>query len=777
MKKNVLLVFLVFGYFNAFSQGKYTISGYVRDAQTGEELIGATVFIKELPNVGITTNAYGFYSLTIAKGSYNVLAQFVGYETSSQLIVLDKSTSIDFSLKVKVTELNEVVVTSERRNDNVAKNQMGVEKLSLQEIKSIPAFLGERDVLKTIQLLPGVKSAGEGNSGFYVRGGTTDQNLILLDEATVYNASHLLGFFSVFNPDAIKDVTIYKGSIPAEFGGRLSSVLDINMNDGNNKKFSVNGGIGLISSRLTVEGPIVKEKGSFIVSGRRTYADLILRSLVGMNVIKDSTLKTAKLYFYDLNAKANYRLGNKDRIYLSGYFGTDVLGITVFGIDWGNTTATFRWNHLYSDKLFSNTSLVYNDFNYTINNGSSSRPIHVVSKIGDYSFKQDFQYFPNTNSQFKFGLISTFHHMVPGTITNLDTNVNRQSLPIKNSIENAIYFSHEYKISDKVSVNYGLRMSEFSLLGPGPFYIYSPYNYIDSVKSIIDSTNNIKSFWRPEPRLSFTYMINDANSIKLSYARNVQYLHLLSNSTSGSPTDMWIPSSHNTLPETSDQYALGYFRNFDDNNYEFSAEMYYKTLNNQIDYINGAQLIFNANVESQIVYGEGRTYGLELFFKKKYGRLNGWISYTMARSERRFEGISNGKWYPAKQDRTHDFSIVCIYELNTLWSLSATWVYYTGNAVTFPIGVGMINNRIAFIYGERNANRMPDYHRLDIGATRQLQKKGRYESNLTFSLYNAYMHDNAYTITFRQNEQTKNIEAVQTTLFKIVPSITYNFKF
>ena len=758
-------------------QGKFTISGYVRDSRTGEELIGAIISVQELPSIGITTNSYGFYSLTIPAGSYNVKAQFVGYESVVQSIKLEKSVTSNFSLGEKVTELNEVVVTSEKRNDNVTKNQMGVEKLNIQEIKSIPAFFGERDILKTIQLLPGIKSAGEGNSGFFVRGGTTDQNLILLDEATVYNASHLLGFFSVFNSDAIKDVTVFKGTMPAEYGGRLSSVLDVNMNDGNDKEYKVNGGIGLISSRLTVEGPIVKDKGSFMISGRRTYADLVMHSMANLNILKDSTLKTAQLYFYDLNAKANYRFSDNDRVFISGYFGKDVLGLSTFGFNWGNSTGTFRWNHLFTDQLFSNTSFVFNDFNYTINNGSTTSPINIISKIRDFTIKQDYQYIPNTNSQFKFGFISTFHKMVPGTITNTDTNTVRQSLPIKNSIENAIYFSHDYKFTSNFSINYGFRMSEFSLLGPAPFNIYASYNNIDSVKPIIGTTNKVKSFWEPEPRFSLDYVFNNESSIKAAYTRNVQYLHLLSNSTSGSPTDMWIPSSINTVPELSDQVSLGYFRNFDDNNYEFSAEVYYKNLQHQVDYINHADLTFNPNPESQLTYGKGRAYGLELLLKKKYGRFTGWMGYTLSRTERNIPGVNHGNWYPAKQDRTHDISIVGMYDLSKVWSLSATWVYYTGNAVTFPTGLSIINNNIVFVYSGRNENRMPPYHRLDLGATRKLAKHGKYESDLTFSIYNAYAHDNAYSITFEQNPTTKQIQAIQTTLFRIIPSITYNFKF
>jgi hypothetical protein len=777
MKKVIACLAAIFLGLSISGQGKYTISGYVRDDKTGEELIGAAIGMSELPSIGISTNAYGYYSLSVPKGKYTIRVNFIGYEMLTFPVDLTGNLKQNFNLTRKVKELKEVVVMSEKRNDNVTKNQMGIEKLNIQEINTLPAFFGERDVLKTLQLLPGIKSAGEGNSGFNVRGGTTDQNLILLDGATVYNASHLMGFFSVFNPDAIKDVTVYKGSLPSEFGGRLSSVLDIKMNEGNNKEYKVEGGIGLISSRVTIEGPIVKDKGSFIISARRTYADLILHSLVSANIVRDSTLKDSRLYFYDLNAKANYNLSDRDRIFLSGYFGKDVLGITSFGFDWGNSTATLRWNHLFNDKLFSNTSLVFNDFNYTINNGSTTHPINIISKIRDYTVKQDYQYSSGNNNQIKFGFISTFHRMVPGTITTSDTNTIRKSLPIRNSVESAIYFSHDFRISSKLTANYGLRISEFSLLGTAPFYIYDTYNLIDSVKNVVDSTRKIKSFIRPEPRVSLSYVINEKSSIKISYARNVQYLHLLSNSTTGSPTDMWIPSSYNTIPEISDQLAFGYFRNFKNNNYEFSAELYYKNLLHQVDYIKGAVLNFNANVESQLIYGKGRAYGLELLLKKKFGRFNGWIGYTLSRTERRFEGINDGNWYPAKQDRMHDISIVAVYDMPRGWTLSGTWVYNTGNAVTFPKGAYVIGNNVVFLYTDRNADRMPAYHRLDLGATKQFAKKGHYESSLNFSLYNAYMHDNAYMITFRQNETTRQIEAVQTTLFRIVPSVTYNFKF
>ncbi len=763
--------------YRSFAENKYTISGYVRDAKKGEVLIGATVYIKEIPSIATSTNTYGFYSITLKQGNYSVVGQFIGYETNTVALTLNESKKIDFNLDEKVTELNEVIVTAEKRNDNVTSNKMGVNEVNIQEIKSLPAFMGEKDVLKTIQLLPGIKPVGEGSGGFYVRGGGSDENLILLDEANVYNASHLLGFFSVFNSDAIKDVTVFKGTMPAEYGGRLSSVLDITMKDGSTKEYEANGGIGLISSRLTIDGPIVKDKGSFIISGRRTYADVVAKGLYDVRVLNDTTLKSAVLYFYDLNAKANYQFSDKDRVYLSGYFGRDAYGIIQSGINWGNATATFRWNHLFNDKLFSNTSLIYSDYDYTINNGSSNSPINIVSKIQDFNFKEDLQYFPGNKDQIKFGVNSIYHLMTPGTITTIDTNVNRPTLPSKYAIENSIYLSDEHKFSDKLSMNVGLRISVYNLLGPGKFYTYDDEgNTVDS--ATYKSGQIVKTYINPEPRIAINYTLNDKTSFKAFYGRNAQNLHLLSNSTIGSPTDLWIPSSNNVRAEISDQVSLGYFKNFNDNNYEFSTEVYYKSLQNQIDYAPGAQLNFNASVESQLYYGKGRAYGIEFFLKKRYGKFNGWLGYTLSRSERQFSQINKDSWYPATQDRTHDISIVGIYDLSKKWTLSATWVYYTGNAVTFPYGKYFVNGKVVFLYSEKNGYRMPPYHRLDLGATRTGKKRGRYESSWTFSIYNAYDRDNAYSINFRidPNDKTKT-QAVQTTLFKIVPSVTYNFKF
>ncbi|WP_346863149.1 TonB-dependent receptor [uncultured Draconibacterium sp.] len=768
----ILAIFCSWG-FPAVTQTKYTISGYVRDEKSGEELIGTTVFLKVPQTIGTITNAYGFYSITIPDGNYTVTAQFIGYEAKSATIDLKQNTKLNFTLNEKVSELDEVVVTGTKKDENITKNLMGVEKINTQEIKNIPVIFGEKDILKTIQLLPGVKSAGEGNSGFYVRGGNADQNLILLDEATVYNASHLLGFFSVFNADAIKDVSLYKGTQQAEYGGRLSSVLDIKMQEGNDKKFGVEGGLGLISSRLKIEGPIIKNKGSFSVAGRRSYADLFLK------LAKDSAFSERRLYFYDLNAKLNYRINDNNRIFLSGYFGKDVLSFEdQIGVDWGNITGTLRWNHLVNEKIFLNTSLIFSNYDYFINTSLAGTDGEIISRIQDYNFKQDFQYFPSPKNSIKFGFNSIYHKIIPGAITKTtNLSVNELNLAHKQALENALYFSHEYRLSDIFFFEYGLRLTSFSALGPGDFYSYNVHGEpVDTVS--YNSGEFIKTYINMEPRFAANYILNKKNSIKFSYTRNTQNLHLLSNSTSGNPTDLWIPSSNNVKPEISDQISLGYFRNFKDDAFEFSTEIYYKYLQNQIDYKDGAELRFNEYVESQLLFGTGRAYGVEFFLKKKYGRLNGWIGYTLARTEKKIGGINNGEYYPAKQDRTHDISIVGIYELSRKWTISATWVYYTGNAVTFPSGKYEIDGQIVSYYTERNGYRMPEYHRLDLGVTWQKKKTDKFESSWNFSLYNAYGRENAYTITFQEdpNDPVKT-QAVQTTLFRWVPSITYNFKF
>lgn len=757
----------------AQAQTKYTVSGHVVNALDGEEVIGATVSLKSNPTIGTKCNAYGFYSMTLEPGSYTLVVRAIGYESFEQNINLDKNITQEIKINSKKRDLKKVVVKSKKDNDQITNTEMGVQQLDMKMVNKIPVLFGERDILKTIQLLPGVKSAGEGNSGFYVRGGSADQNLVLLDEAPVYNASHLLGFFSVFNSDAIKDVKLYKGTAPSPYGGRLSSVLDVKMKDGNNQNYSVSGGIGLIASRLNIEGPIVKDKGSFLVSARRTYADVFTV------FSKDTNIQKAKLYFYDFNAKANYKIDEKNRVYLSGYFGRDVLGFNnQFGIDWGNATGTLRWNHIFNQKLFSNTSLIFSNFNYNIDVSLGSTNFNINSRIRDWNLKQDFQYFANKKSEFKFGVNSIYHNIIPGALSiesderNFDLELSK-----KYAWENAAYASHKYKFNGAFNIEYGLRLSSWSNVGPGTFYTYdTDGNQTDS--TVLTKGGFGKTYVNLEPRLVANYTIDDQNSIKASYTRNTQNLHLLSNSNAGSPTDLWIGSSNNVKPEISDQVALGYFRNFNKNNYEFSAEVYYKHMQNQIDYKPGAELLLNENVESQLLYGFGRAYGLELFMKKKYGRLNGWIGYTLSKTERKIDGINNGEFYNAKQDRTHEVSIVGIYELSKKLTFSSTWIYYTGNAITYPRGKYTIDNQTYFLYSDRNADRMPAYHRLDLGLTWTRKKTDRRESAWNFSIYNAYNRANAYSIDFQDNpDNPSQTQAIQTTLFKIIPSISYNFKF
>lgn len=761
---------------SGFSQAKHTISGEIKDSKTGETLIGASVYPSEMPTKGVVTNAYGFYSITLPEGKYNLVSQYTGYEKSSQTIDLKQNMKVNFELGESVISLNEVVVTAEKQDRNITSTQMGMNKLSINEVKSIPVLFGEKDVLKTIQLLPGVKSAGEGNSGFYVRGGSSDQNLILLDEAPVYNPSHVMGFFSVFNSDAIKDLNLIKGGMPAEYGGRLSSVLDVKMNEGNNKEYHVNGGLGLISSHLTVEGPIQKDKSSFMISGRRTYADIFLKAS------SNEMLKNTNIYFYDLNAKMNFRLGEKDRLYISGYFGRDDINLLRFSNSfqsmWGNTTGTLRWNHIFSNKLFLNTSLIYSDFTYNMQLGSDSTQVNVESSIRDYNFKQDWQYYLNSQHTVKFGYNAIYHSFIPGSVTgNATISLVGSDIPKRYALENAAYLSDEWVVSEKLKITAGLRISNFNQLGPTTIYGFDEDGIITDT-TVYKNNENIKTYWGIEPRLSASFMLNESSSIKASYARTQQYLHLLSNATSYQSTDLWIPSSNIVKPQIGDQYAVGYFKNFADNLFETSVEVYYKTMQNQIEYKNGAQFVLNKTAEADLVFGKGKSYGIEMYAKKRYGRFNGWISYTLSYTDRTFADIDAGKTFPAKQDRRHEVSVVGIYQLNPRWSLSATWIYYTGNAVTFPSGKYLADNRIVYYYTERNGYRMPDYHRMDVAATWIHKKTAKFESSFNFSIYNVYNRLNAYSISFRQSETNPDqTEAVKLSLFPIIPSVTYTFKF
>ncbi|WP_200976363.1 TonB-dependent receptor [Echinicola sp. 20G] len=759
-----------------YAQEKFTIRGNIEDANSGEGLIGATVFIKEL-STGGTSNVYGFYSLTVPAGDYTLVYSFVGYESITKAITLDKDQTIDVELGSGATELEEVVVNAEPEDSNVRSTQMSVNKLDMREVEAIPVIFGEKDIIKTIQLLPGIK-ASEGGGGFFVRGGSADQNLILLDEAPVYNASHLLGFFSVFNSDAIKDLTIYKGHIPSEYGGRASSVLDIKMKEGNNKKFAAQGGIGLISSRATIEAPIVKDKGSFVVSGRRTYVDLFLK------LSNDEEVKNSILYFYDLNAKANYKLGDKDRIFVSGYFGRDNFGYgDLFGFDWGNTTATVRWNHLFNDRLFLNSTAMFSDYNYEVEimaeeEENENNGFKVTSAIRDFSVKEDFEYYINPQNTLKFGASAIRHNFVPGEIIPQgDSYINEQKLQRKYAWETAAYISEDIEFSPRFNVNAGLRYSWFAQIGPGEIYTYDEDGDVIDTETYGDG-EIVKSYGGLEPRLGLTYLLNDEVSVKASYGRNRQYLHLVSNSNAGTPIDLWIPSSNNVRPQIADQIALGYFRNFNDNAYESSVEVYYKDMKNQVDYRTGAELVFNENVESQLLFGDGWSYGAEFFVRKNKGDLTGWISYTLSKTERQFDGVDYGEVYPASWDRPHDLSIVGIYQLNKRWNLSASFVYRSGDAVTYPVGKYEVKGEVINMYDKRNNNRLPEYHRLDLGATLKLKSNQKFESDLNFSVYNAYARKNAFMVTFREDrDDPTKTEAVKFSLFSILPSVTYNFRF
>ncbi|HLU88696.1 MAG TPA: TonB-dependent receptor [Cyclobacteriaceae bacterium] len=760
--------------FLSVAQERFTVSGNVRDGDNGEELIGATVLVQEL-NTGGVTNEYGFFSLTLPKGQYNLVISFVGYESVTEPILLDENLRLNIELMSQSSNLEEVVVTSDRPDANVRSTSIGVNKLDVREIEVVPVVFGEKDIIKTLQFFPGIKSS-EGGGGFFVRGGSADQNLIMLDEAPVYNASHLLGFFSVFNSDAIKDLSIYKGHIPAEYGGRASSVLDIRMKDGNSKKFNASGGIGLISSRLALEGPIEKDKSSFIVSGRRTYADVFLK------LSNNEDLSNSILYFYDLNAKANYQLNPNNRIYLSGYFGRDKFGFAdVFGFDWGNTTATLRWNHLFNDKLFLNSTVLFSDYNYEVDIGGDegeNNGFRITSAIRDFSIKEDFDYFINPRNTLKFGANLIRHSFMPGAITTDQfADVNASELQKKAAWEGALYASHDLELSRRFLANYGLRYSYFAQVGPGDIFTYNENGEVTNIERY-GSGEVVQTYGGLEPRIGLTHVLNDESSVKASFGRNRQYLHLLSNSNSGTPIDLWIPSSNNVKPQFVDQYAAGYYRNFQNNTFESSVELYYKDMQNQIDYKTGAELVYNENVESQLLFGKGWSYGAEFFLKKNSGDLTGWISYTWSKTERKFAGVDQGRVYPANQDRRHDLAVVGIYQLNSKWTLSASFVYYTGNAVTFPIGKYEVEGKVINLYDKRNANRYPDYHRLDLGATLQLKETNNFSSDINFSVYNAYARKNAYSINFREvAEDPSRTEVVKLSLFNILPSITYNFKF
>ncbi|MEN5133368.1 TonB-dependent receptor [Elizabethkingia anophelis] len=754
------------------AQDKYTVTGIVKDKKSGELLIGVNIKVFENQSISVLSNEYGFYSIAVPRGTYNLIATHPGFKDFQKKINVEDNIKQNLELvsqEEKTTDIENVVILGVKKDKNLTSSQMGTDALSVKNIEKLPVLFGEKDVMKTIQLLPGIKSSGEGSSGFSVRGGSTDQNLILLDEAPVYNASHLLGFFSTFNSDALKDVSIIKGTSPAQYGGRLSSVLDVKMKDGNNKNYNLNGGIGLISSRLSIEGPIQKEKTSFIVSARRTYADLFLKA--------SKDYKDSKLYFYDVNLKANYQINENNRIYLSGYFGKDVLGLGgTFSSDWGNSTATIRWNSLISDKLFSNTSIIYSNYGYNISLSSNSNTLGLNSQIQDWNLKQDFTWYASNQHSIRFGLQSIYHRISPSKASG--TSVNSYPRNSRYSWENAIYISDDFKLNEKFNLNYGLRLSLFSILGGDTFNIYD--NGILVGSKVLDKGEFGKTYVNIEPRITANYRLNEFSSVKAGFSRNTQSLHLLSNSGSGKPTDQWIGSSYTVKPEIADLISIGYSRNFSNNNYELNTELYYKGMYNQIDYKNGAEITFDtgADIESELLFGKGRAYGIEFIAKKKGGRVTGWISYTLSKSERKINGINDNQWYNARVDKTHDLSVVATYQLNPKWSFSGLFLYSTGNAVTFPTGKYELDGQTIFQYTNRNTDRMPDYHRMDVSATYEPASNKRFKGSWSFGVYNIYGRENAYTISFEDNPDHPGTTRVkQTSLFRWVPNVTYNFKF
>ena len=782
---------------------RYTLSGYVKDAKTGEALLGCNIVIKELSK-GTITNAYGFYSLTLNKEKYTLLINYIGY--TDQLIPIDltRDQSINIELEPTSIETKEVEVKGERADRNVNSTEMGRVQLDVEKIKTLPAFMGEVDILKTIQLLPGVQAAGEGNSGFYVRGGGPDQNLILLDEAVVYNASHLFGFFSVFNSDAVKNITLTKGGMPAQYGGRLASVLDISMKDGNNKEFHGSGGLGYIASRLTLEGPLIKNKASFIVSARRTFIDLFLREPF---VKKGSTADGNSYYFYDLNTKINYTLSQKDRLFISGYFGRDVFNFksqaTGFKvrIPWGNATGSFRWNHLFNDKLFLNTSLIFSDYKFEFGAQQQQFDFRIFSGIRDYTAKADFTYFPNILHNVKFGANYIYHRFTPTSayarsgdvVFDLGKQVRLYAH------DAAVYVNDEWDVTEKFRVNAGVRGTLFSQVGPFTRYVTDPV-FSDRVTGTIEykTGESVKTYTNAEPRLSMRYELNKVSSVKASYTQNYQYIHLASISSASLPTDVWVPSSDKVKPQFGTQYAVGYFRNFKDNEFETSIETYYKTMKNQIEYREGASpdMDLKNNTDNNFVFGKGWSYGVELFLKKSTGKFTGWVGYTLAYTNRKFPDLNRGKTFPAKYDRRHDVSVVLTYERNKKWVFGLVWIYATGDALSLqneryaissgpPINLseGTFSNNFYLLggYGNRNDYRQKAYHRLDLSATYHAKKRKHFQGEWNFSIFNVYSRMNPYFIYFNTEGNTQDgtiqIKAKQVSLFPIIPSITYNFKF
>ena len=786
----LVLLFIVLSFLNRVNaQEKISLSGIISDKSTNETLIGVTVIIEEL-KTGTTTNEYGFYSITLPKGEYTVRYTYIGFQDIVEKVNLTENIRKNISLKESDFQLDEIIVTENIEKPNIEKPEMSVNKISVNTIKKLPVILGETDILKSILTLPGVTNAGEGQSGFNVRGGAADQNLILLDEATIYNSSHLFGFFSVFNADAIKDLKLYKGGVPARFGGRVASVLDIYQKDGNSNSFHANGGIGLISSRILAEGPIVKDKGSFLVAGRSSYAHLFLKLTDNKN----------SAYFYDLNTKLSYKLNDNNNLYLSGYFGRDVFSLNQsFENTYGNSVLNLRWNHLFNDKLFSNLSLIYSDYYYGLTLDFVG--FNWDSGIKNYNFKYDFKHYLNDKTKLTYGLNAVYYDFNPGKIepSEEDSSINPDQLDKKYAFEPAFYIDAEQKLSSKFSINYGLRYSLFYRLGSQEINVYNnneAVSYDNELKIYEKATpigtkkygsnEVISKFNNLEPRLSMVYIINENQSVKASYNRMTQYLHLISNTQSPTPLDVWAPSDDFLKPQILDQFAIGYQKNTKNGKYSFEVESFYKNVKNRLDYIDGADLIANNAIEQVVLAGKSRAYGLEILARKNEGKLNGWISYTLSRSEQKTAGrtseeigINNGNWYKTGWDKTHNLSVTAMYELNDKWSFGSIFSLQTGQPVTYPNGQYIYQGISVPSYGERNANNLPIYHRLDISATLSPRNNAnkKIKGEWVFGIYNLYSRKNAASINFRQNADSGNNEAVRLSIFGIVPSITYNFKF
>ena len=764
------------------AQSKYTLSGFVRDSLSGESLIGATVQVQE--DGSVTSNQYGFYSLTLPAGDYTLLVSFAGYQLQQLKVRFDKNSSHNFHLLPRGT-LQEVIVSSKRKDGNVMNAQMGKIDLSMQQVKAVPVLLGEVDLLKTLQLLPGVRNAGEGNTGMYVRGGGPDQNLILLDDAIVYNTGHLFGFFSIFNSDAIKNISLIKGGMPAQYGGRLSSVLDIAMKEGNMKKYEVEGGVGAIASRISVQGPLQKDKASFIVSARRTYVDMLVKPFIK----KSSNYHGSGYYFYDLNAKVNYKFSDRDRLYLSGYFGRDVFDFKSrqrsfsANIPWGNSTATLRWNHVFNRKLFANTTIVYNDYNFAFGATQQDFTLNLASGIRDLTGKIDIDFYPSPAHKMKFGGIFTKHRFTPNILTGNqgDTRLEPNNESKKYALESGVYVQDDWAINDRLQASAGLRFSSFSQIGPYKiFQTDEDGNKLDS--TVYGKGKTVKNYGGLEPRLTLRYIIDEVTSIKASAGRNLQYIHLVSNAGSTLPTDLWVPSTYRVRPQISWQYAAGLFRNFNNNMFETSVEFYYKSMFNQIEYGEGYTPSLK-DPESEFVFGKGWSYGTELFFNKTRGRLTGWLGYTLSYTWRKFPGLNDGEKYPAKFDRRHDLSLVSMYQINAKWKVSGVFVYGTGNATTLPERFYVVSGVLTQEYGKINTYRLPAYHRLDLSATLTPNRKPgqKWEQSWVFSIYNIYSRLNPYFIYFDQEGSALSgelkIQPKQVSLFPVIPAVTWNFKF